>query len=90
MDKIEKINDTSIQITTQPVMPDPVVKVYDRTFTENQIIQIQKQLDDYTSARQAELDECNNILSQMDSLGIIAKPVEIVAEPPIMTPPIKL
>ena len=73
-----KIDDNTLQVITPQPQPEPVVATYDRTFIENQLVAIQAQLDDYTSARQAELDECNNILSEMDAQGIVAKPIDVV------------
>lgn len=72
----KKLDDFTLQVVSTPVIPDPITKTYDRGFLENQLVEIQKQLDDYTSARQAELDEVNTLLALCDEQGIVVKPVE--------------
>jgi ABC-type transport system substrate-binding protein len=81
--KIEKVDDYTLQITTQPPTPEPIVQTYDRTFIENQIISIQKQKDDFDALRDAEIAQCQDILAQMDTQNIIARPepVEVKPEP---------
>ena len=74
-----KVDDFTLQVTSTPVTPAPITQTYDRTFLENQLVAIQAQLDAFTQARQAELDEVNALLAQCDTLGIIA-PVEQTAE----------
>ena len=80
-----KISDTTIAITTQPIMPEPITTNYDRAFINQQIINIQVQKDRDDALRDAELQNCQDILAQMDSLGIVTK-----LQPPIMEPPIKI
>jgi ABC-type transport system substrate-binding protein len=75
--KIEKVDDYSLKITTQPPTPDPVEVVYDRTFIENQIMAIQKQKDEFDAQRDAEITQCKDILSKMDAQNIIARPESV-------------
>ena len=71
-----KIDDFTLSVTSTPVTPAPITQTYDRTFLENQLVAIQAQLDAFTQARQAELDEVNALLAQCDTLGIVAQPIE--------------
>ena len=66
----KKIDDYSIEITKQDPQPEPKVNIYQRDFIEKQIKDIQAQKDAYDVQRDAELKECNDILVEMDKLGI--------------------
>ena len=83
-----KIDDNTISVTSTPVTLDPVTNTYTLDFLQNQLIYIQKQADDFAQARQVELDEVNALISLCNDNGVVDPP--IVAELPIMTPPIKL
>ena len=73
---VKKDNNT-LTLTKQLPSPSPTVVDYDRTFIENQIIAIQRQWDsqlyDINTKRQAEIDECREILDLMDANGVAAK-----------------
>ena len=93
MDKIKqtmtasKIDDFTLEVTKQPITPEPVITKYERSFIEQQIKNIQSQKDEFDSMRDRELKECNDILAAMDKLSIISKPIEIpVEKPPEPTP----
>jgi hypothetical protein len=75
----KKIDSYTIEVTKQPVV-EPIVHRYDRGFIERQIVSIQAQKDTYAQARQAELDECNAILAEMDKLEIVKKEENIIKE----------
>lgn len=80
----EKIDDFQISITkTIPV--EVVTNTYDLTFLKKQVVDIQAQLDAYTLARQAELDEVNILITEAEKLGIVEKPIEIT---PLLDKPI--
>lgn len=70
----KKISDYVIEIknTTTP-SPVTTTQTYDRKFIEGQIVSITAQRDAMIAQKQAELDECNAILAEMDKLGIITK-----------------
>ena len=65
----KKINDTTIEITKTEPAKD-VVNTYERKFIEDQIIAITKQRDDMIALKEAELKEVQDILAEMDKLGI--------------------
>jgi hypothetical protein len=94
MDKIKStlqataLDSNTLQVISTPPTPDPVTTTYTLDFLQAKLIAIQKQADDFAQARQVELDEVNALISLCNDNGIVATP--IVAEPPIMTPPIKL
>ena len=71
-----KIDDYTLSVTSTPVTPAPITQTYDRTFLENQLVAIQAQLDAFTQARQAELDEVNALLALCDEQGVISRPIE--------------
>ena len=81
--QFSKLDDYTLQVISQPITPEPITTTYDRTFIENQLVAIQAQLDDYTAARQAELDNCQSILDQMDAQGIVSKPDPIIDPTPV-------
>jgi hypothetical protein len=66
-----KIDDGRLQVTIQPPTPDPVTQTYNRDTIEQQLSVIQTQLDDFTNARQAEIDTLNAILSLMDDNEVV-------------------
>ena len=75
-----KVDAQTIQV--EKIIPETTETVsYDYDFLLSQRDAIQKQADTFAAARQAELDEVNNIISQCDSLGIVSK--EIVENPAI-------
>jgi hypothetical protein len=70
-----KISEHVMEVTiAKPV--EFVTTRHERGFIEQQIINIQKQKDTYDALRDAELAECQEILSEMNKLGIVSKPVE--------------
>jgi hypothetical protein len=72
----EKVDDNTIQITTQPIQLDPVVQTYDYDFLLSQRDAIQAQMDEQMAQRQAELDEVNALIELADEQGIVAKPAQ--------------
>lgn len=70
---VSKIDDNTIQVIKQAPQPEPVTVNYDYDFLLSQRDAIQKDLDDYTAARQAELDEVNDLISQADALKVVSK-----------------
>lgn len=80
-----KLDDNTLQATTIPVTPEPVTNTYDYDFLQQQLIDIQAQKDRDNAARDAELAEVQALIDAADQLGITAK---IIAEPPIIKPPI--
>ena len=84
-----KISDTTIEmekVTPEKIIPAETKKVqYERSFIEKQIISITKQRDAMIAEKEAliilkeaELKECQNVLAEMDKLGIVAKSMEVV------------
>lgn len=67
------IDENTIEVTKQVVLPEIKTVKYERSFIENQIATIQKQKDDFCALRDAELSECNEILAKMDALQLEAK-----------------
>ena len=76
-----KISDTEIEITKDIPKPEPVVQKYERSFIERQIVAIQSQKDAFDAQRDLEIADCQAILDQMDSLGVVAKPVKVQPNP---------
>lgn len=76
----KKLNEFEIEITKDAPIIEKIVTKYERTFIENQIVEIQKSKDVFNDLRDAELAECQTILSEMDKLMIINKPIEIQKE----------
>ena len=74
---IIKISDSEIEIT-KTTTPSPVTTTtrYERKFIEEQVKQITAQRDALIAIKEAELKECKDILSEMDKLEIIVKPIE--------------
>jgi len=71
----EKIDDFQLSMTkTIPV--ETVTTTYDLAFLKKQLVDIQTQLDTYTLARQAELDEVNSLIVEAEKLGIVEKMAE--------------
>jgi len=69
-----KISDSSIEM--DKVTPEVRTTVkYERSFIEQQRKDIIKQSDDFVAARMKEVAECDAILSEMDRLGVVSKPV---------------
>ena len=66
----ERVSDTAIRVTKQVPVPEPIVQTYDRKFLENQLRMIQAQLQEYTNARQAEIDEVSALLILCDEQGV--------------------
>ena len=70
-----KLSDTSIEM--EKVTPEVRTMVtYERAFIEKQIVAIQSQKAAYDAQRDAEIKECQDILVEMDKLGVTAKTVE--------------
>lgn len=83
MDK--KISESVIEISK--VVPETTTTVqYKRGFIEQQIKNIQKQKDDFDAQRDIEIAECQDILSKMDALGIVAL-VEPLLDPVVKITP---
>ena len=82
MEKIQynKISETELEVTKPIPAPEVITTKYERSFIEQQIIQIQKSKDEFDILRDKELDECNKILVEMDKQGIISKPIEVTLE----------
>lgn len=78
MDKIEKVNENTIK----RVRTIDVVQNYDYDFLKRQLVQIQKQKDEDNAKRDAEIQEVMDLISQADSLGVIARvdKIESVAD----------
>jgi hypothetical protein len=72
MDAI-KVSDSKIQITKQQEVPAPIVQEYDYDFLIAQKARIIADANKYLAARQAELDEVNDILAQCEAVGIKAQ-----------------
>ena len=70
-----KISNYEIEVTKIEPAIESKTK-YERSFIENQIKNIQAQKDRDNTLRDAELQECADILSVMDEHGIIVKPIE--------------
>jgi len=75
-----KISETELEVTKSTPIVEPTVTKYERSFIENQIIQIQKSKDEFDALRDTEIKECKNILVAMDAVGIISNPIEIKNE----------
>jgi len=69
-----KIDEFTIEVTKENVTTETVK--YDITFLKKQKVDIQKSLDDFTTARLAEIAEVDELLAQCVAVGIVAKPVE--------------
>jgi hypothetical protein len=68
----KKIDDYTIEIKkTINSAPVTTTTNYERKFIEEQIINITSQRDSLIAHKQAELDECQDILAEMDKLGIV-------------------
>ena len=78
MDNIEvkKLDDYTLEVTTTPPAPDPVVQTYDRGFLEQQLKDIQKQKDDFDAERDTEIAQVQKLLDLCDQQGVITKPIE--------------
>ena len=76
----KKISEFEIEITKPAEIVVPAVATYDRSFIETQILSITKDRDNYVTLRNAELAECEGILSEMKKLGIVSKIVEQMPE----------
>lgn len=84
-----KLSETELEVTKPAPIIEPIVTKYERSFIEQQIIQIQKSKDEFDAQRDVELAECQAILEEMDKQGVIAKPVEVPAvEIPLEEKPI--
>lgn len=70
--KVAKISDTEIEITKE-VPKEVVVHKYDYNFLIAQREAILADLQRYTQARQAELDEVNQLIAKCEELGIKMK-----------------
>ena len=68
-----KIDNNTLQVSTTPDAPAPVVQTYDYDFLLSQRTQIIFDANIYLAARQTELDTVNNLISQADALGITSK-----------------
>lgn len=70
-----KISEYIMEVTIEKPVEFITTK-HERGFIEQQIINIQKQKDDYDALRDAEIAECIEILAEMDKLGVVSKPIE--------------
>lgn len=69
--------ETDTSISVEKVIPETTeIVIYDYDFLLKQRDQIQKDLDDYTIARQVELDEVNYLIQQADAAGVKSKPID--------------
>ena len=86
MDKIttKKIDSFTLEVTKEIPAPEVIKTTYERSFIEQQIINIQKQKDDFDALRDKELAECQGILKAMDKLKIVVKPMEETTEQPVL------
>lgn len=67
----KKVSNTELEVTKQIPITMPIISRYKRSFIESQIIAITQQRNDMIALKEAELKECNDILKQMDNLGIV-------------------
>ena len=68
-----KISEFELEVTKEVTNPEPITTKYDRSFIEQQIKNIQEQKDSFNAQRDAEIAECNEILSKMDEMNIVVK-----------------
>jgi len=79
-----KLSATQLEVTKEIITPVKVEKnVYDRKFIEEQIQNITAQRDEQIALKEAELKECQGILTQMDKKGIITKEESVVDKEPL-------
>lgn len=65
-----KISDTEIEVTkTAPVQT--VKTKYERKFIREQIRAIKASRDEFVAQRNVEIDECQEILAEMDRAGVV-------------------
>jgi hypothetical protein len=71
--EITKIDDTTIQVTPDPVTttPPPITYTKDELLAQRDAIQAQK--DEFDAARQAELDQVNALLAACDDQGVMTQ-----------------
>ena len=83
----QKINDTTIEITTVEPAKENKNK-YERSFIEQNIKDIQKKKDDFDALQDIKLAENNQILSEMDKLDIVVavEPIPLPVEPTPINP----
>jgi predicted lactoylglutathione lyase len=66
-----KISDSSVEVTKEIITPTVTTKqTYERDFIEKQIKDITAQRDALIAIKEAELKECQDILNEMDRLGV--------------------
>jgi len=72
MNEYTKIDENTLSVT-KPVEVKEETHEYSLDFLKQQEIDIQKQADDFASARQIELDEVRELIIQCENLGIKEK-----------------
>jgi hypothetical protein len=75
---VVKISDYEVEVSdTEPAK----VRVcrHQREFIEQQLLKIQAQKAVYDALQDAAILECQNIIAEMDRLGILLKPKEVLA-----------
>jgi hypothetical protein len=77
---VEKTSDFEIKVTKQEPTPEPTVTKYELDFLYSQQKAIQKSLDAFTEARQAELDEVAALIEAAEGLGVTKKPEQTTNE----------
>ena len=78
MDNIKKVDSNTI--SADKTIPQKVVtSKYDYGFLKQQLIDIQKQKDDFDALRDAELAEVNTLIAEADKLGIVEKVEEVIS-----------
>lgn len=76
MDPIyEKVDETTLQVTKPVEVPEVVTNTYDLDSLKNQEIAILKQKNDFVEARNIELQEVRELISQCEKLGVLSKQV---------------
>jgi predicted lactoylglutathione lyase len=77
-----KISATSLEVTKEIITPVKTeTQTYERKFIEDQIKAITAQRDELIAIKEAELKECQDILAEMNKLGIKVeevKPLEVI------------
>jgi len=78
----KKLSETQLEVTKEIITQTKTeIRVYERDFIEKQILDITKQRDEMIALKEAELKEVQDILTEMDRLKIVKKPIDIQNEP---------
>lgn len=70
MNNITKIDDSTLEVTKEAVVLEPVVNSYTIDFLKKQELDILKQMNDYITQRQKELDEVRVLIAESERLGL--------------------